>query len=212
MSGKSYAQAIGGGCYRTAAGRFMARRSTRRGGLKGTIHLGTFDTEAEARDAKKLADECAYGDKMSDYYAAKATANFDEFCRLSFTFNPDTGEIAKRLAQQAAHRLPSKHKNRAGYPVVSIRWRGKNKLMLCHRLAWFLVTGVWPVGIIDHVNGIRDDNRWRNLRHVTAIENNLNKAERTSHRNVIRFNGRYYPLIGEGFDCPHEAALVAETA
>jgi len=37
-----------------------------------------------------------------------------------------------------------------------------------HRLAWFYVHSQWPNGQIDHINGIKTDNRIENLRDVTA--------------------------------------------
>jgi hypothetical protein len=44
-----------------------------------------------------------------------------------------------------------------------------------HRLAWILQTGNTPNGQIDHINGVRDDNRWVNLRDVTNQENAQNQ-------------------------------------
>lgn len=43
-----------------------------------------------------------------------------------------------------------------------------------NRLAWFYVTGEWPVELIDHKNGVKHDNRWRNLRAATHSINNQN--------------------------------------
>ena len=43
-----------------------------------------------------------------------------------------------------------------------------------HRLAWFYVTGNWPKEQIDHINGIRSDNRICNLREVSVSENRKN--------------------------------------
>ncbi len=40
-----------------------------------------------------------------------------------------------------------------------------------HRLAWFYVYGEWPEGDIDHINRIRDDNRFCNLRQTTRSKN-----------------------------------------
>ena len=43
-----------------------------------------------------------------------------------------------------------------------------------HRFVWAVGTGAWPKGHIDHINGIRNDNRFCNLREATQAENNQN--------------------------------------
>lgn len=48
-----------------------------------------------------------------------------------------------------------------------------------HRLAWLYVYGVWPPDEIDHINGVRTDNRIANLRPATPSENRQNQAPRT---------------------------------
>lgn len=56
-----------------------------------------------------------------------------------------------------------------------------------HRLAWFYMTGEWPKHQIDHINRIRDDNRWVNLRDVTPQQNSRNshvKIGVSGHRGV----------------------------
>ena len=56
-----------------------------------------------------------------------------------------------------------------------------------HRLAWLYVYGVWPEGVIDHINGVRDDNRIVNLRDVSQNINLINRkcAKRTSLTGVL---------------------------
>lgn len=46
-----------------------------------------------------------------------------------------------------------------------------------HRLAWFYVHGEWPKDEIDHINGIRNDNRIENLRQSTKSQNMQNKKK-----------------------------------
>lgn len=45
----------------------------------------------------------------------------------------------------------------------------------CHRLAWLYMTGGWPQHDVDHINGVRHDNRWANLRDVTRRMNLQNQ-------------------------------------
>lgn len=47
-----------------------------------------------------------------------------------------------------------------------------------HRLIWAWFHGVWPSGDVDHINGIRHDNRIENLRDVTRAENLKNQQRR----------------------------------
>ncbi len=58
-----------------------------------------------------------------------------------------------------------------GYRQVTI----SRNSYLAHRLAWFFITGEWPNGEIDHINGIRHDNRASNLRVVDRAENSQNR-------------------------------------
>lgn len=45
-----------------------------------------------------------------------------------------------------------------------------------HRVAFAILTGRWPEGDIDHVNGDRADNRACNLRQATRSQNNMNRV------------------------------------
>jgi len=50
-----------------------------------------------------------------------------------------------------------------------------------HRVAIAIVSGEWPNGEVDHINGIRHDNRLCNLRVVTKCENLRNKGKYRSN-------------------------------
>ena len=59
----------------------------------------------------------------------------------------------------------------SGYRVGTL----KGKLYKEHRLIWLYHYGEWPKECIDHINGVRDDNRIENLREVTTQQNNFNR-------------------------------------
>lgn len=64
-----------------------------------------------------------------------------------------------------------------GYLIGSIH----NKSLIAHRVIWCMVYGYWP-DQIDHINGVRDDNRIVNLRDVSNQENHMNVG--ISNRNT----------------------------
>lgn len=53
---------------------------------------------------------------------------------------------------------------------------------LAHRLAFMWVEGRWPTHEIDHRNGVRDDNKWVNLREATHRENSQNIKFRSDNK------------------------------
>ena len=61
---------------------------------------------------------------------------------------------------------------RTGY--VRIQLDGKN--YLAHRLAWFYMLGRWPKEQIDHIDSVRSNNRFSNLREASHAQNQWNKA------------------------------------
>jgi hypothetical protein len=67
--------------------------------------------------------------------------------------------------------------NVEGYSTVKV----DGVHLLAHRVVWAMHYGEWPVGSLDHVNGIKSDNRIENLRIATHSQNRANTlASRTS--------------------------------
>jgi hypothetical protein len=58
----------------------------------------------------------------------------------------------------------------SGYIVIMI----DNKNYPAHRLAFLYETGSLPENEVDHINRIKSDNRWENLRECTRFQNMMN--------------------------------------
>jgi len=60
-----------------------------------------------------------------------------------------------------------------------------NNIYQAHRLAWFYENGKLPINYIDHINGIKTDNRILNLREASASENQQNiKSARSDNKST----------------------------
>jgi hypothetical protein len=54
-----------------------------------------------------------------------------------------------------------------GYRLIKV----DGKSYKAHRLAWLMTHGEWPAEQIDHINGVRTDNRIVNLREASKKQN-----------------------------------------
>lgn len=112
-----------------------------------------------------------------------------------FYYEVETGKVISKktipysktkIGQIMGYRTPQGH--------LSTEFKGK--AIFIHRLAWLLSFGCLPEGKeIDHINGVRDDNRLCNLRAVTRRENCQNRVERRNGKLVGAFfrpeNGKW---------------------
>lgn len=69
-------------------------------------------------------------------------------------------------------------RNKDGYIYIRAQSRagGSHANVSCPRshLVWYAHHGKWPIGVIDHINRVRDDDRIENLRDVSCSQNSLN--------------------------------------
>lgn len=129
---------------------------------------------------------------------AKRELPAPELLRQLLRYEPDTGALywlergdelfaangprrswnQRYAGKRADHRAPGS--GGGGYANILIY----NHAYRAHRVAWAIVTGAWPRQI-DHINGVRMDNRWTNLREVTAAENHRNTARHPRNRSGV---------------------------
>jgi len=74
--------------------------------------------------------------------------------------------------------------------------RINGQLLYAHRLAWFYVTGDWPSGVIDHIDGNKTNNAISNLRPATHAQN-------AARRKTTRLIGPSRGVV------PHQGGYVA---
>lgn len=87
-------------------------------------------------------------------------------------YRPETGEFTWRVPKaRRSPGDPAGTPHNAGYVILKL----DGIKYLRHRCAWLYIHGEWPPEQLDHVNGVRDDDRISNLRACTAGENQQNK-------------------------------------
>lgn len=114
--------------------------------------------------------------------------------RELLNYNPDTGEFSWCYSRVGAKKGAVAGTGRPdGYKSIFVT----GFRYLAHRLAWLHSYGEWPTGQIDHINGIKSDNRISNLRDVSCSVNHQNKrAARSDNKasgllGVFKNHGRW---------------------
>lgn len=105
-----------------------------------------------------------------------------EYLRKRLRYEPETGKLfwldCEEMSKSWRTRRSGKEAFTApdgdGYRLGAI----DGVLFKSHRVAYAIYHGKWPDGHIDHVNGIRSDNRIENLRDVSNQENARNQNMR----------------------------------
>jgi hypothetical protein len=111
----------------------------------------------------------------------------------AFVYDPATGIFL--------HKYNRNNKTKAGDVAGHIDHKGYVRLVLdgcrmqAHRVAWYLMTGADPLpNQIDHIDRVRANNSWSNLRLATQAQNQHNAVS----RGWTRYGNRYYAQIRIG--------------
>ncbi len=112
-----------------------------------------------------------------------------EYLKSILDYDPETG-IFRRKTTDGGVNIDdiAGYMTESKYRRISI----KNSGHYAHRLAWLYMTGNWPKNQIDHINGIRHDNRLTNLRECTVGENAQNQTRPRSSNRTSKYLGVYF--------------------
>lgn len=151
-----------------------------------------------------------------------------EKIKAFLSYDPLTGIFTRRITVMSGHRGT---RWKQGQPVGSVTNTGYISIwifgepILAHRLAWLYVHGNWPSQYIDHINGIRTDNRLVNLRNASHAQNHQNRRKaangsRSGFLGVAFAQGRWAATIKVRgvkvylgtFDSPEDAHAAYITA
>ncbi len=82
-----------------------------------------------------------------------------------YSYSSDSGALIRKSDGK-----PITYENN-GYIVVNFN----DSSYRVHRIIWKMMTGEDPDGVIDHINQVKNDNSWSNLRVVSNTENHQNR-------------------------------------
>ena len=133
-------------------------------------------------------------------------------------YDPETGHFTWLAARNnfvpKGARAGCQHPS--GYRYIKLFHKSRSE----HRLAFLYMVGVFPPKEVDHINRVKSDNRWSNLRPATRVDNMSNlgvaKNNTSGHRGVywysrdgrwaVRFRKRH---VGY-YDTFEEAVIAVE--
>jgi hypothetical protein len=116
--------------------------------------------------------------------------------RAVFAYDATTGQLSRiRRAGRGNARESVGWVDRKGYLRLELNKRS----YAYHRVAWAVHYGEWPRGEIDHVNGVKSDNRIENLRVTRQSGNMANRPGWGKHKKgAYKTGNRFRSVIWKG--------------
>lgn len=110
----------------------------------------------------------------------KASELTQDIVKSLLHYNPDTG-IFTRASGRCSGNITGVAGNN-GYLTINLG----GCIHSCHRLAWLYMTGSWPKACIDHINMVRSDNRFSNLRKASYTQNGCNIGKKSNNTSGVK--------------------------
>lgn len=111
----------------------------------------------------------------------------ETFIDTYFDINVEEGKVyVKKSRSGSPYKVGEEirgTKNKDGYVYIRAQNKAGGSWAGCSmprsHLVWWKANGVWPTGVMDHRNRVRDDDRIENLRDVSCSTNNLNTGKKS---------------------------------
>ena len=133
---------------------------------------------------------------------AKKPLPTPEDLRQLLTYEPETGKLFWKVRGPERFKADGRNGPERSAAIWNAKYAGKEALstlnaggypagdvfktrIQAHRVIWAMVNGSWATGEIDHINGVRTDNRIANLREVTSQENRKNQRMRRANSSGV---------------------------
>ena len=109
--------------------------------------------------------------------------SFKAYVALNLRYDPLTG-LFKWTKQNPKNAFSGEIAGSLDKGYIRIEVMGRR--VFGHQLAWYYIHGTWPKKKIDHINGIKSDNRMCNLRLSSESQIQWNQRIRKDNRSGVK--------------------------
>ena len=123
---------------------------------------------------------------MSNHTPKKLSEEALRVLKANYTYDRDNGRIINNRSGGSALAPHG-----TGYLNLKVQLNGK--ILACvktHHVVWFFEYGEWPTSCMDHIDGVKTNNHYTNLRLVTNRENT--QAYYKSQKSSSPYQGVYW--------------------
>ena len=114
---------------------------------------------------------------MSAHTPKKPSQEVLDHLMANYTYDRDAGQVCNNKRSKPALAVGSR-----GYLSLKVCINNKDLRLRTHHVVWFFEYGEWPTSCMDHIDGVKTNNHYTNLRLVTNRENvqAYNKSQKSS--------------------------------